>query len=170
MLYVLLAPGPSMTQATADRVRSFRVGVINNCFELAPWADFLASSDAMWWEEHPQALALPMLKFSAYRLAGVEKIHCHPEVRQGTNSGVLALEVAKRLRATRIALLGFDMHGTHFFGPYTNGLNNTNPERRRKHHAQYKLWAEANPSIEVINCTHGSELRCFPFGHLDELT
>jgi len=168
MLYVLLAPGPSMSQAVADRVRAQNVGVVNNCYELAPWATFLASSDAAWWEKNPAAIFFAGDTYAAAVVDGVERIQC-AEVRNGTNSGVLALEVAKRRGADRIALLGFDMRGSHYFGPYTNGLNNTCPERRRVHHAQFKLWRDANPSIAVVNCTPGSALQCFPFGDLDDL-
>jgi hypothetical protein len=69
------------------------------------------------------------------------------------NSGVLALECAKRFGATRILLLGYDMRGSHFFGPYANGLRNTTERKRTDHLRQYAKWGRANPDIEVINCT-----------------
>src|SRR5690606_16196507 len=84
------------------------------------------------------------------------------------NSGVLGLEVARSKGASRILLLGFDMHGTHFFGPYTNGLSNTTDQRRRMHLAQYDRWAARNRGIEVFNCTAGSALKCFPEARLDD--
>src|SRR5690606_14700166 len=85
------------------------------------------------------------------------------------NSGVLGLEVAKSKGASRILLLGFDMHGTHFFGPYRNGLSNTTEAKRRMHLAQYARWAKWNQGIQVINCTAGSALRCFPMVRADEI-
>lgn len=55
MLWILLAPGPSMSQALADSVRGHRVVAINNVYELAPWADCLAANDLSWWRKHPEA-------------------------------------------------------------------------------------------------------------------
>ena len=49
------------------------------------------------------------------------------------NSGVLALQVCAQMGATHVRLYGFDMHGTHFFGPYQNGLGNTTESRRKVH-------------------------------------
>lgn len=157
---VLLAPGPSMSAALAECVRGHRVGVINNSFELAPWAEFLAANDSNWWRRHPQAKGFAGRRFSANRIAGVEQIKA-PLLRSNSNSGVLALECAKHLGAQRVLLLGFDMHGTHFFGPYTNGCGNTTEDRRAFHQKQYQSWAAANRDIDVINCTDGSALRAF---------
>jgi hypothetical protein len=84
-----------------------------------------------------------------------------------SNSGVLALDTVRNLGATSVVLLGFDMHGTHFFGQYTNGCGNTTVQRREVHHRQYRQWAQRNKSIEVLNCTKGSALDCFPMRELD---
>ena len=40
---VLLAPGPSMSQCLADSLRGGVVGAVSNCFQLAPWADFMVA-------------------------------------------------------------------------------------------------------------------------------
>lgn len=159
MEVVLLAPGPSMCQALADSVRGGFVGVVSNCFQLAPWADFLVAQDRSWWQKHPDAQEFAGRKFSGNQLRGVERVKGAPT---NWNSGVLALQAAVQLGATRIFLHGFDMHGTHFFGPYTNGLSNTKEARRRVHLQQYAHWARGHKGIEVINCTPGSALKCFP--------
>jgi hypothetical protein len=108
---------------------------------------------------HPQAMEFAGRKFSANRIPGVEQA---PKSSASWNSGVLALQVAARLGATVIRLHGFDMHGTHYFGPYTNGLANTRPIRREVHKKQYKVWGLLNKGVRVINCTAGSALTCFP--------
>ena len=168
MQWILLAPGPSMSQALADSVRGHRVIAINNCFELAPWADALAANDLSWWRKHPEAKQFAGAKYSANRIGdGVEQVRS-PLVTSCSNSGVLALEVAKRQGATRILLLGFDMHGTHYFGKYTNGCTNTQPRRRLVHQQQFSRWARANKGIEVLNCTEGSALKGFPMARLDD--
>lgn len=156
MIWSLLAPGPSATKALAESITG-NLGVINNAYELAPWADFIAATDRDWWRHNPKAMECEGQKFSCHIIHGVEKLPISV-----VNSGVLALECAKRLGATEIRLYGFDMHGTHFFGPYTNGLKNTPPDKRRKHIKQYGYWAKSNRNkIDVINCTPGSVLRCF---------
>lgn len=161
MEVVLLAPGPSMSQDVADRFKGRPVGVVGNCFELAPWADFLAAQDRKWWCAHPQAKDFTGRRFSANEIARVERVK---GALPNWNSGVLALYAAvHKVGATRILLYGFDMHGTHYFGPYTNGLGNTKPNRRLVHLNQYRAWAMKHPHIEVLNCTKGSALDCFAF-------
>lgn len=93
--------------------------------------------------------------------AGIERVEV-PAIGDVCNSGVLALEVARMRGATRIELYGFDMHGSHFFGEYTNGLGNTSAKTRTVHLEQYRKWAAANTGIEVINCTPASAIDCFP--------
>lgn len=154
---ILLAPGPSMSQALADSFRGQWVGVVSNCFELAPWADFLVAQDMTWWNKHPAAMAFAGRKFSAQPVVGVERI----KERTSLNSGCLALSVAVKLGAKRILLYGYDMRGTHFFGQYTNGLRNTSDNDRERHLRQYAAWGLLNPGVEVINCTPGSAIDCF---------
>lgn len=158
---VLLAPGPSMSQGLADSLRGGVVGAVSNCFQLAPWADFMVAQDRQWWQKHPEARHFQGRRFSGNRMIpGVERVE-----RSFTNwnSGVLALQVCAQMGATHVRLYGFDMHGTHFFGPYQNGLGNTTELRRKVHLKQYEDWARKNPGLMVINCTPGSALRCFPF-------
>lgn len=164
--WVLLAPGPSASAGLAERLRGFRLGVVGCAYQLAPRADFIAATDSAWWRNYPDAMALPGQKYTMHTVAGAE--HVRMRGYGIVNSGVLALEVAKRLGTTRILLCGFDMHGSHFFGQYTNGLTNTTEQRRRLHLKQYAKWAKANPQIEVLNCTPGSALRCFPMASIDD--
>ena len=159
MEFVLLAPGPSMSRDLAESMRGQRVGVVSNVFELAPWADFLAANDRAWWRAYPEAINFAGRRFSSSEFPGVER--CRPGNTQWA-SGVLALQAAVNLGAKRIRLYGFDMHGSHYFGEYTNGLVNTKPYRRAVHLQQFRDWARANPRVEVVNCTPGSALDCFP--------
>lgn len=148
-----------MSQALADSLRGNFCGVVNNCFELAPWADFLVANDYEWWRAHPRAFEFAGRKFSANEIDGVEHV---AGAKTGWNSGMLALEVAVRLGATSIDLHGFDMRGSHYFGAYANGLANTTETRRAVHLRQYREWAEQHPLITVINRTPNSALDCFP--------
>ena len=164
---VLLAPGPSLTRELVNMVRDVSVGVVNNAFELAPWANFLVASDAKWWKKHPAAHQFAGHKFCAGWVKGVHKV-VDGGVDKATNSGLLAIEVARRHGFTRMLLLGYDMHGTHFFGPYSNGLANTKPEKFELHQKQFEKWARRHSEIEVINCTPGSALRAFPKADITE--
>lgn len=158
---VILAPGPSLSVEIAQSVSGDIVGCVGNAFELRPNADFLASTDWYWWIKHPAAMEFKGRKFSASEnVPSVEQVR---GVSKSTNSGVLALQCAVNLGATRIELYGFDMHGTHFFGPYRNGLVNTPPERRAVHQQQYEDWKAANPHVSVLNRTKGSALRAYPY-------
>lgn len=154
-----------MSQSLADSVRGNLVGAINNAYEFAPWAEFLAANDQNWWRNHPAAYDFSGLKYSANQIKGVQQIHGSNVVRN-SNSGVLGLECAKQLGATRIFLLGFDMRGTHFFGSYTNGCGNTSSNTRELHKKQFWQWGRSNKNISVINCTPSSALECFPAGDI----
>lgn len=170
---VLFAPGESMSAPLADYVRQKlqgRVvfGAVGNCYQLAPWADFLVATDAAWWRAYPDAKNFAQKKFTAQRGAGVELL---AGGRFGTNinSGTLAMCAARVVYgAGLIGLFGFDMHGSHFFGQYENGLENTPPDKRQVHQKQYALWAKQNAVVRVINCTPGSELKAFELGSLQD--
>lgn len=164
--WFLLAPGPSLSEALVAQVRGRQVCAVANSYELAPWAGFLVANDRVWWNEHPEAQLFSGRKFSANHVQGVERVNpC--TFMTASNSGVLALDLLRNLGATKIVMLGFDFHGTHFFGPYRNRCRNT-PERRRKEHAmQFSSWASGN-KVQVVNCTPGTMLEAFPKGDLAE--
>lgn len=160
MEWHLCAPGPSMSQELVDGLKGKRVGVVGRVFELAPWADVLVANDEEWWVKYPEAFAFKGRKFSANRIAGVEV--CEPGA-SNLNSGTLALQALSNLGATTIYLHGFDHHGSHYFGPYDNGLVNTPDHARLIHLRQFQGWAAMNRHVNVVNCTKGSALDCFPF-------
>lgn len=166
-MWFLLAPGPSMSAELAERVRGRKVIAVGNCFELAPWADVLVANDHGWWRKHPNAHEFAGRKFSGTRALYTEDVQ--PRMfGSDTNSGLLAIECARNLGATTAILLGYDMHGTHFFGKYMNGCGNTSAARRAVHVAQFQAFAASKrPGIEVVNCTPGSALRCFPSSELE---
>lgn len=153
--WVMLGPGPSMSQEIANGFRDHpNVCVVGNAYELAPWASVLVSSDASWWKRHPSSAGFKGAKYDARNFQTC--------FGTGANSGVLALSVLVSLGAESIELYGFDMHGTHFFGPYVNGCSNTNDVQRKVHLQQFRDFARMNPDITVINMTHGSLIDAFP--------
>jgi hypothetical protein len=167
MKCALLAPGPSMSQAVADSVRDYAlvIAIGNVGIDLAPWAHALVAQDRAWWRAHPEALNFAGRKFSSNKIDGVQQITSH--VTSQSNSGVLALEVARVIRDKSIKefeLHGFDMRGSHYFGPYKD-LRNTSAPRYATFQGQFLLMREIlkKDEIKVVNKTPGSALRCFPF-------
>lgn len=165
--WFVLAPGPSMSQELADRVRGENVVAVNNAYQLAPWAAALVANDRKWWDEHPESKQFAGRKFCTKTISGISRHH-GKGVRGDANSGMLGIDVALEVfKATEILLLGFDFQGTHFFGRYTNGCSNTTTSSRNKHQRQMKAWRMLHPKVKVVNLTPGSALKAFPMGDLD---
>lgn len=194
----VLASGPGMTRAVAEAVRSSgcRSIAVNNqgvAFDgrpaMAPWADILYASDAKWWHNHAAAaLAFkgrkvtiaqqgdraPNLIDDSVAVMGHGGVNGFDErpthLRTGSNSGFAAVHLAIHFGARRIVLCGFDMHGRkgeHWFGDHF---------WRRGYRSRYDLFLNtfkrAAPEFlaraEIINCTPGSALTCFPVMTLAE--
>jgi hypothetical protein len=145
---------------------------------MAPWADLLYASDAHWWRQNAQqALKFPGIKVSCSEVefravhhlknAGVEGFDPdNSKIRTGGNSGYAAIHIAIHAKASRILLLGFDMGGTHWFGKHQAPLRNTDP-------GTFQRWIPRFTGLigrgsEIINCTPGSALTCFPFMPLED--
>lgn len=162
--FAVLATGESMSQALADYVRGkCSVVAVSDAYKLAPWADALVSNDTSWWRVHHDALNFRGRKFCGARYTGTERIPAVAPFLVGINSGLQGMRVAQMLGATRILLLGFDMHGTHFFGSHPSPLSNTTAAKFRGHIRQFANWS----GCEVINCTPGSALKRFPFSTIE---
>jgi hypothetical protein len=165
--WAILATGPSMSQSVADSLRGRNVIVVSDAFRLAPWAYALVSQDWAWWIENEDSFNFEGMQISSkkpvnsddeYKLCRIHKVE---GLSSAMNSGLLGCEVAKWFGAKRIELYGFDMQGTHFFGPHQS-LKNTPPHRFEIFKTQFAQWDHAG--IEVINMTPDSALTCFPRG------
>lgn len=177
----VLASGPSMSKRVVDDVFASGVPtiVINNTFMLAPWADMLYAADAAWWVAHPAAAAFQGLRVTVQDVRGALKLRCsgpagfdpHPgAVRSGGHSGHQAVHIAMHAGARRILLCGFDMRGTHWHGPHEEPLRNTVGGTYGRWIEQFAELGNSAISlgIEIINCTPGSALTCFPAMGLGE--
>lgn len=168
---VVMASGPSITQAHAEACRGLKTIVVNNAYQLAPWADVLYFCDERWIDIHPGAWKFTGLKVSLtddrvlkLENGGESGIDTRPtHLRTGRNSGYQALNLAVLFGAARILLFGFDMKHkgkTHFFGRYPSSL-----ERQHPYQVWIKHFNQAAPilkgmGVEVWNCTD-SALTCF---------
>jgi len=194
----VLASGPSMTRQVADTVRASgcRSIAVNNqgvAFgghpAMAPWADILYASDARWWHNHAkEAMAFKGRKVTISQTGdrvpnlidesvavmshgGVQGFDPRPtHLRTGHNSGFAAVHLAIHFGVRRVGLCGFDMHGKrgeHWFGDHA---------WRRGYRSRYDLFlntfkgaaGEFLARAEVVNCSPGSALKCFPFMELRE--
>jgi|DEB0MinimDraft_3_1074331.scaffolds.fasta_scaffold00092_6 hypothetical protein len=186
MKAVVIATGPSLKE---DQVKHTigRVDLtiaVNDAIFLVPWADILYSGDNRWWNYHGpylewfQGERLCAARDNEYstKIEGIgglgpyEKEH----IRFGNNSGFAAVNVALNRGASTIYLLGYDM-GTaagqqrHYFGDHPSDINIASPyESFRK---QFDIAAPSLKSFgaEVINCTEGGFLECFPKAKITEV-
>ena len=162
--FVVIATGQSLTAEQVDLVhREVLAGrcqaiAVSNAYQLAPWAAALVSNDRNWWNNHPKALRFAGRKFSSGRVAGVETLPFDVNFGSGVNSGLQGMRIARDVfKASRLLLLGFDMHGTHYFGRHPAPLQNTSSSRFAAHIAQFRKWVGS----EVVNCTPKSALKQF---------
>jgi hypothetical protein len=142
------------------------VFAVSDAWKLYPDAEVLVSADSAWWYHHKPEFE--GRKFSAANIERVERLEGYPG---GINSGTLAIAVARHLGAKRIVLLGFDGHGSHFFGEHPEPLKNTTAERRRVHVLQHEQEAQKCrfEGVEVFNCTPGTSLTCYPLATLEDV-
>lgn len=169
MIFAVLATGPSMNVGIArSLMHRCAVVAISDAYTLAPWADALVSTDYSWWRHHPEAVAMPGRKFSGMvdyqKVEGVEKL----PGEHATNSGLLGVKVAVQMGAKKVLLCGFDLHspGEHFFGRHGGSLRSTSANRMEHFKEQFARYRPKG--IEIINCTSGSALRCYPRMSLSE--
>lgn len=165
--WAILASGPSMSQEVADSVRGLNVIAISNTYELAPWADVLVSNDRRWWVNYSNALKFEGEKYCGLCIETPKGVTKFPGAISGSNSGLLALMVAVKKGAKRILLFGYDMGGSHYFGDHAHGLPNPSQKRFDSFKKQFAGYKPAG--VEIINCTPGSALKCYPFGDAKEL-
>lgn len=185
----IFAGGPSITREQVDYCRGkVRAIAINNAYELAPWADVLYFCDDKWWSQFGHGKKLVDWNGLIVRLQSGNHDFGDPRIKvmrnidqrgglaeardalaTGQNSGYQAINLAVHLGAKRILLLGYDMEApfvngrlkTHWFGDHPGG---TSPHV----YDQMLPWFDTlvqplkERGVEVVNCTGGGRLRCFP--------
>lgn len=144
-----------------------------------PWADMLYGADAAWWLYYAQpALQFPGLKVcvselpfrSVHRLQSTGLLGYDPEpgcIRTGGNSAYQAAHIAIDAGAKRVLLCGVDLHdrqGSHHHGDHPAPLRKTAPGSFALMRERWASLAEpaARLGVEIINCSSGSDLDCFP--------
>lgn len=185
MKYIVCASGPSMSHVNLQRLRQFstwKIIVVNNTWELIPWADVLYAGDAQWWERYGLRAVQEfqgekwtsdyntsaMFDINHIARHGFNRGLCRKRdsINSGGNSGYQAVNLAYHFGAKRIVLLGFDMHrdnGGHWHGEHEGMLSA--PEKHIvKWIEMFEDMADdlKRAGVSVVNATPGSALRCFP--------
>lgn len=182
---VIAAGGPSLTAAQLEMVcrAGCRLIVVNNAWQLAPWADLLYACDRTWWQHYrpaftgDKATASPeaAFDFGARWVRGRKgaALSSDPEViALAANGGHQAANIAA-LRTGfegRALLLGFDMKPgagglKHWHGSHAGRLDRGMPYGKWIKHFE-EAADSLPPSFSIINCTPGSALPCFPMADL----
>lgn len=189
----ILGCGPSLANYSyydfENVRRAGRVIAVNDSYIKAPWADVLYAHDQKWWDSnvyqiHNRFMGRYMISIGAdvsrvkrLRDTGQSGLETDPAgLRNGSNSGYQAINLAYHFGARRIVLLGFDMqvHGqqTHWRerndgrSPVTFG--NT---LRLSFLPLFPSLAEGlrEEGVSVINATPGSALTVWPHAPLAEV-
>lgn len=156
---------PYVTQADVDQVKRLHRVVVNDAFRLAPDADILVAQDLRWWQCNPDAIDFDGDKYSSASVPGVSPLRPDGVICSGTDSGSVGIYKAVERGAKRILLLGFHMHDRHKFAKHQYPLRNPTQERLGVWRAHYAAMTK-RLKVEIINCTPGSDLRCFPIMNL----
>lgn len=179
----ILASGPTMNRGVVAAVEraKLRSIVINTTYRIAPQADILYAADKAWWEFYYKQLngfagikatcspdpitLLPFPDVMMLRMTGKAGFDPDPGcIRSGQNSGYQAIHIAVHAGAKRILLFGFDMHGGHWHGRHPPNLRNAGEDIFLKWIPFFDRLAVIlhDMEVEVLNCTPGSALKCFP--------
>lgn len=94
-------------------------------------------------------------------------------VHLGQHSGFQLLNIAIQAGAKRIILLGFDYRladdgARHWFGDHPAHLNRDSPYQRFMYELEHAAPGIRDAGVEVVNCSPGSALRCFPHARLED--
>lgn len=189
----IIATGPSAKREAAIPGLRGSFGVIaikEAAVDLAPWADVAYGCDAAWWihrrglpnfrgvkvawaprvgTEYPDVHLIRIAESGRSRPHDREYIHRilvdRPGViGSGHSSGFQALNLAVQFGARRVALIGFNLSGSHYYG------RNNWPKAGNPDDAQFArcrgAYEGASPflksiGVDVVNTTTGSALGCF---------
>lgn len=195
-LCIVAAPGPSLTEEVAEACKGHHVVAVNDAWRRVPFAEVLYAGDSSWWEHHGGVPEFVGEKWSAHgdrtvndkRLCwlryGLKLVRGRFDpgfsfdpaaIHYGENSGYQAVNLAALMMGAvgKIALVGFDMKMVdgkrHFFGEHPPELRST-ASGYQKWPLKFAQAAKSLPAgLEIVNCTPGSALTCFPMRELSEV-
>ena len=151
---------------------------MNTSFRRAPWADVLYACDGGWWNAYVAdvMLAVPAaelvtLNQTAARAYGLTRIGSDAgaglplrpgRIRQGSNSGYQAIQLAVMRGARRVILLGFDMQRTdgrsHWHGDHPRPLPNLGRLRHWRAEIEQLAGLLAARGVDLVNASRETAL------------
>lgn len=185
---VILGGGPSLTPECFQSASRFQNRIaVNQAYELDPGAQVLLWIDGSWFDRNRKGIlehAAPY-KITTRRAKRIEagvkvmgvtqelpEIRTEPTTLFGNNSGHCALNLAYHFGASRIILLGFDMHLKNGANWHTKHVAHASPTRFASGFLPAMIRAVEilqRVGIEVINCSPGSALKCCPIMSIEEV-
>ena len=168
----IFASGPSINESQTSKAQGKRLA-INNSYQFG--ADLLYGCDYNWWDKYRPTFSGLKVTQDARAAEEFDLLRVpsenHPglsldqmRIHQGGNGGYQAINLAVLLGASKIILLGYDMHGGHWHGKH-EGLNN--PEE-----GNFKRWIQDYRTIDapipILNCTPNSALDAFPMMTMEQ--
>lgn len=161
--WICIGSGPSLTQEDCERVRESGLPtiVVNTTYQLCPWAHILYAMDAHWWREYlddVRQVFQGRLVSTFKNDKGIDRLH----FQYGRNSGFGAINLAKKLGAKTVILLGYDCDRgpngeTHHHGDHP-------PHLRNAHRVNQWLGdfrSIQSQRIRVINCSRHTRIPYF---------
>jgi hypothetical protein len=167
--WVCIASGPSLNAHDCELVRAAGLPTIavNNSWQLAPWCDHLYAGDLAWWDSYGSEAPTTCQRWSCTRQA-VAKHGLNWHEKYGEyNSGIRAIELAFKLGAERVLLLGYDCtvtNGTHWHGDHPS-TKNPDEALCRKWNKQHARLAR---KADVVNCSRETALSAYRLGMLEK--
>lgn len=163
---VCVASGPSLTDEQLSI--PYKLGlpciVTNNTWERVPFAKILYAADTGWWQDNHARIKSDAARWTCSQYAAkTYNLNLFRASLGGFNSGLRAIQLAAKLGAARVLLLGYDCHiqnGTHWHGDHEKLSNPT--AALCKEWQKYYRRESIKIGAQVINCTPGSALDCFP--------
>lgn len=181
---IIVASGPSATDHDLTKaIGKTKFVVVNNSWQLAPWADFLFACDYKWWQNNYSKLD----KFAGYKvttdrraaetrewnllrlvaLLADDRIQVEGSaVGWGGNSGFQALNMVVHFRCANIILVGFDTttkFGLHWHNSHA-GTENPTPNKtlRWQRSIDGAFSTLSSVGVQVVNCSEKSKLKKYP--------
>ena len=187
---VVVASGPSLTDEQVALIKPHVMTIaVNSSYTKLPYPDVIYGCDYLWWKHNHMAAkkhapnsprrlwtqdlaAAEQFQLSHIRWEGKDGLG-RRGLRVNGNSGAGAINLAYHFGARRILLVGMDMK------PGPNGEKHWHPDHPKPlvQGQQFEEWRHKmnvlakdlkDEGVEVINCTPGSALTCFPMGDLEQ--
>jgi len=183
-----------------EPIHNFNIIGVNSAFHIGNWIDILFFGDRSWYDKHKQnIIEFNGLKYTCcsklrnkkeQRLAGfnhIEKDRGHSsgispdpnKISWNTNSGGAAIDLAIKVGAIKIFLLGFDMQPnkdnvTHWHGKHYELIRKDGTPKKTPFKAHLKRFlAIAKDAeklgVEIINCNPKSKITSFKTANVFEL-